>query len=651
MSVDWHLDGAILRDASFGFLELPHEFSAETIVLENKSDTQFLTLSLEDGGTEDYDLIFPKNGPTAIGQVLTVVDIQSGLLEWKTLTGGSVANDTTMLINAAHPLNGGGSFTLNSATSQSVTIGMSAVPGLTQQPVGSHDANVVNVPRLTVDSFGRITSLTTSTFNRAKNSLVTFSGGAGIQFKTGLTPAAAAVATPTGMASFTLNQSTDLHAIVGLTDKVSAGTYGSSTEIPVLTVDTSGVITSISTASRPAPNDSKVSFGAGDGLLVDNSKTSVDITLNNASNQSLTYSLEPVASYTGASTTIGDASNYPILSVDAYGRVVSSTTSPIATANDSAVTLRSTGGITIRKKLAGTATGIAGSTTIAGVGTTFFTSIRLHSTMMIGDEVVEIANVPNETTLNTVSPLRSSHTNADVYAREVSGVDEATFTLNSATDETISLSLPNVIQGGIYGNSGQNFTIGVTSDGLIESIDEIAVAQQPMNSKVYMSSTDRYVDYTGATVSMPYSLRSFSTSGFLKLDENVRSLGTFLSVSADTITFLESALYTFDISYTLSLDSINNAAASLTKFNLRFNEDVSGTGVGSFANESDRNLAWQEMSVYPVTSSNGAENTFHFMVSKSYNANDRIKMRVYTGNTSYASLFINRARVTIRQLS
>ncbi len=87
---------------------------------------------------------------------------------------------------------------------------------------------------------------------------------------------------------------------------VTAGTYGSSTLVPVMTVDVRGRVTSVSTVS--------VSGGGGGG----GSTNASDLTSG-----TLSSTLLPTSGVSPG--TFGDASNVPIISVDDKGRVISVT--------------------------------------------------------------------------------------------------------------------------------------------------------------------------------------------------------------------------------------------------------------------------------------------------------------------------------------
>lgn len=126
---------------------------------------------------------------------------------------------------------------------------------------------------------------------------------------------------------------------------VSAGAYGSSSQVPVITVNNKGHITSISLASIPSTatlstNLSNLDSLSGTGFLV---KTATDTwvfrTLTSASGRILITYPDGVSSNplidletTGVvAGTYGTAYSYPLVTVDIYGRITSITNQTVPT--------------------------------------------------------------------------------------------------------------------------------------------------------------------------------------------------------------------------------------------------------------------------------------------------------------------------------
>lgn len=97
----------------------------------------------------------------------------------------------------------------------------------------------------------------------------------------------------------------------------SAGTYGSATNIPVLSVDTHGRVTGISTVAVSIPSGS-ISVTGGD--LTMSGTTGVAITNATLNNSGVTAG------------TYGSSTQVPVLSIDSKGRVTSVSTQTAATA-------------------------------------------------------------------------------------------------------------------------------------------------------------------------------------------------------------------------------------------------------------------------------------------------------------------------------
>jgi hypothetical protein len=202
--------------------------------------------------------------------------------------------------------------------------------------------NTTSIPSITVDAFGRVTSVSNNTI---------------------YVPPGTSIVANTGQ--LTANAATGIVALGLATTAVSAGNYGGSTQIPVLAIDAYGRITSASNTSVSTTISLAAGSGSGSvsgggtltvsgGTGITTSASGSTITITNSGVTSLTSnstgritqsSTTGAVSFDLATTAVTAATyNYSTIQVDAYGRITSASSgTPVTTFNtrSGAVTLSS----------------------------------------------------------------------------------------------------------------------------------------------------------------------------------------------------------------------------------------------------------------------------------------------------------------------
>ena len=240
------------------------------------------------------------------------------------------------------------------------------------------------VPVLTVDSRGRLTSVTNTTIN-------TFSFGVVIANGTNLvadTSNDTLTIRTTGNVAITADAAGDNLTFDLTTTGVTAATYGSATIVPVLTVDSRGRLTSVTNTTMNvfafgivAANGTNLVADTSNDTLTIRTTGNVSITAD-AAGDNMTFDLTT----TGVTAaTYGSATIVPVLAVDSRGRLTSVTnttinvfafgmvsangTNLIAGRSNDILTIRTTGNVAITADAAGdnltfdlTTTGVTAAT-------------------------------------------------------------------------------------------------------------------------------------------------------------------------------------------------------------------------------------------------------------------------------------------------
>ena len=185
--------------------------------------------------------------------------------------------------------------------------------------------NTTVIPTITVDVYGRVTSIA----NNTVSSTLSTSANTGTGSVSLLNQTLQIVSSNTSLVNVTASGNS--FTITPQTSGVTPGTYGSASAIPTVTVDAAGRVQAISTNSVSSTLNTSANTGTGSvnltnqTLQIVSSNTSlVNVT---ASGNSFTIS-HPASGVTPG--TYGSATAVPTISVDAAGRVQSVTSTSIA---------------------------------------------------------------------------------------------------------------------------------------------------------------------------------------------------------------------------------------------------------------------------------------------------------------------------------
>ena len=245
----------------------------------------------------------------------------------------SSSNNDTLTITAA---TANGINVLN-PSSKTIDIGLR-----TSGVVAGGYGNTTSIPSITVDAFGRVTSVSNNTI---------------------YVPPGTSIVANTGQ--LTANAATGIVALGLATTAVSAGNYGGSTQIPVLAIDAYGRITSASNTSVSTTISLAAGSGSGSvsgggtltvsgGTGISTSATGSTITITNTGVTSLTTNSTAritqsattgAVSFDLATTAVTAGTyNYSTIQVDSYGRITSASSgTPVTSFNGQtgAITLSS----------------------------------------------------------------------------------------------------------------------------------------------------------------------------------------------------------------------------------------------------------------------------------------------------------------------
>lgn len=226
--------------------------------------------TLSGSGSTANPLKIAQQGATA-GQIL-----QWNGTTWHPVTAGA---GTMTSLTATAPLTGG-------TITTSGSIGL-ATSGVT---TGTYGTGTV-IPQITVDAYGRVTS--------AANIPITDTG------------TVTSITAGTGLLGGTITSS----GTISMPNVGSAGTYGSGTNVPVITTDAQGRVTSVINTPITV---------AGSGTV-----TNINTTAPITGGPITTTGTLALATVTVTPATYGSATAIPKITTDAYGRIIGMTTASV----------------------------------------------------------------------------------------------------------------------------------------------------------------------------------------------------------------------------------------------------------------------------------------------------------------------------------
>ena len=185
--------------------------------------------------------------------------------------------------------------------------------------------NTTVIPTITVDVYGRVTSIA----NNTVSSTLSTSANTGTGSVSLLNQTLQIVSSNTSLVNVTASGNS--FTITPQTSGVTPGTYGSASAIPTVTVDAAGRVQAISTNSVSSTLNTSASTGTGSVNLTNQTLqiVSSNTSLVNITASGNSFTITPQTSGVTPGT-YGSATAVPTISVDAAGRVQSATSTSIA---------------------------------------------------------------------------------------------------------------------------------------------------------------------------------------------------------------------------------------------------------------------------------------------------------------------------------
>lgn len=230
--------------------------------------------------------------------------------QWINLQEGDISG-----VTAGTGLTGGG-------ISGNITLDITNT-GVTAASYGS----ATTIPVLTINAQGQITAASTSTISTTLDLAADTGTDDGVLLGTD-------TLTISGGTAITSSVSGDTVTVTLDDTAVSAGSYGSATAVPVLTIDAQGRITAASTSAISTVLDIAADSGTDDGVNLGTDTLTISGGTGLSSSVSadtITVSLDNTAVSAGA---YGNAANVASFTVDAQGRLTAAGTTAIAITHD-----------------------------------------------------------------------------------------------------------------------------------------------------------------------------------------------------------------------------------------------------------------------------------------------------------------------------
>ena len=426
-------------------------------------------------------------------------------------------SDSIVLADSDLTFNGDGSWLTASLTNNNITFTHS-----TDGAVGSYGSTTA-IPVFTVDSAGHVISATTTSVATA----LSISDDAATTDTVNLLSDTLNFAGGTGLTS-TVTDNTVTFDLDNTA--VSAGSYGSATEIPTFTVDAQGRLTAASTASI------STSFTLSDGSNTDTFNNGGTLTFtggtgltSSVTDDEVTFDLDDTTVTAGS---YGSSTSIPTFTVDAQGRLTAAGSASISTTLSVGADTGSGDGVALASD----------TLTIAG-GTGIATSIS-------GDTVT-VAGVDADSDVKGVASFSTTNftvTNGDVAIKDtyvtstarsaVSAVDaggDGSFSYNSATG-VFTYTGPSAAEVQAHFSAGTNTTYNAgqfsISDATIRS--KISVTDNGGDGSLSYDNGTGVISYTGPSAT---EVRAhFSGGTGVDITNGVVSIGQPVATS-DSVTF------------------------------------------------------------------------------------------------------------------
>jgi hypothetical protein len=345
--------------------------------------------------------------------------------------------------------------------------------------------NTTSIPTVTVDSFGRVTAIS--------NNSITVPAGTSIYGNTG---------------QITANAATGTVALGLATSGVSSGTYGGATQIPVLTVDTYGRVTSAANTSVSTTISLTGTTGSG--------SVSGGGTLTFLSSNGF------VASVSGSTVTLSGAQDIRTTSSPSFANLTA--TSTTASISNTTGALVVTGGV-----------GITGNTWIGGsiVTQSITTPTGSVANLIIDPDGVGDVIFPNSTELFVQSTAASnSNTTGAIVVSGGLGVAGNVYSNAIYTN------------GLFYAANGQPISTGGGGGATLSSVSGSTTYYLGLSTAASGSWTNAYVDTTNLFYTSSNNtlyVTNYNTSSDAKLKDNIITIPN----PVDTINKLRGVSFTW----------------------------------------------------------------------------------------------------------